>query len=559
MPYITTEQVKEKRQAIKKAFPEFKFSITKDNHSGIRICIMAGPSWFAEDGAHEQLNAHCISDYSEDKRANKFLQDLTEIAKEGHKIVERDTDYGNWPNFYVWLEVAKWDKPYKVVESKKEEEKPTLEVKETEQDMVKFEAGKSYTYGYVGDSTIKVKVNIVRRTEKSIWFTVRNNKEVKRAKINIYEGEENFAPDGTGYSMSPRCYASKLMEEEVQEVIELTPENCEEMSAGQFEEKATQVMEEAKEIDTVEKPATESAFSMIFGGIERKKIDTDGMLLHKHLEIATRAHNGTSFSPERRGKQYIKDYSELLAEDLETVRKYDGDAVRYRKKFERLFVDWMHSKANCISSMITGPSKFPTGYANKRNNWERNKANALEDWRDRALKAIKKAHRKANAPDPIQAAKKKYEQEKAMLERMKEGNKVAKSRKLSDEEKVKGLMEKGFTEGSARNLITPDFANRIGFASWQLTNCRNRMKAAKARYDELNERANTPSKEEEREDGIRVVDNVAENRLQVFFPDKPDPDTRTKLKKNGFRWTPSRGCWQAYLNSRSREKLLQII
>ena len=147
MPYITSEQVKEKRQAIKKEFPEFKFSITKDNHSGIRICIMEGPAWFAEDGKHEQLNAHYIINYSEDKRATDFLQDLMAIAKEGHKIVERDTDYGNWPNFYVWLEVAKWDKPYKVVESKTEEEKPAPEAKETEQDTVKFEAGKSYSYG----------------------------------------------------------------------------------------------------------------------------------------------------------------------------------------------------------------------------------------------------------------------------------------------------------------------------------------------------------------------------------------------------------------------------
>jgi len=45
---------------------------------------------------------------------------------------------------------------------------------------------------------------------------------------------------------------------------------------------------------------------------------------------------------------------------------------------------------------------------------------------------------------------------------------------------------------------------------------------------------------------IEIVDNVEDNRIQVFFPDIPNEDIRTKLKGNGFRWSRYNGCWQSY-------------
>lgn len=49
-------------------------------------------------------------------------------------------------------------------------------------------------------------------------------------------------------------------------------------------------------------------------------------------------------------------------------------------------------------------------------------------------------------------------------------------------------------------------------------------------------------------DGGRVEANRADNRLQIFFDDKPDEETRSELKSNGFRWAPSAGAWQRQLN-----------
>ena len=58
---------------------------------------------------------------------------------------------------------------------------------------------------------------------------------------------------------------------------------------------------------------------------------------------------------------------------------------------------------------------------------------------------------------------------------------------------------------------------------------------------------------------IRVVDNVEENRLQLFFPGKPAEEIRRLLKSRGFRWSPRNNAWQAYRNNRARWAVENII
>jgi hypothetical protein len=49
-------------------------------------------------------------------------------------------------------------------------------------------------------------------------------------------------------------------------------------------------------------------------------------------------------------------------------------------------------------------------------------------------------------------------------------------------------------------------------------------------------------------EGGRAEANEGENRLQLFFDDKPGEDQRRALKQNGFKWAPSQGAWQRQLN-----------
>ena len=84
------------------------------------------------------------------------------------------------------------------------------------------------------------------------------------------------------------------------------------------------------------------------------------------------------------------------------------------------------------------------------------------------------------------------------------------------------------------------------FAPFSLTNLGARIRDSKKKIERLERDKATPEKEIESENGVKMEDCPADNRVRLFFPGKPDEETRNRLKKSGFRWSPSVGCWQAY-------------
>jgi hypothetical protein len=105
------------------------------------------------------------------------------------------------------------------------------------------------------------------------------------------------------------------------------------------------------------------------------------------------------------------------------------------------------------------------------------------------------------------------------------------------------------TDGRAEQLLRPDFCGRIGFADYQLTNNGANVRRIRARIEQLQARAvrvevtGGAGREYEGE-GFRVVENLAANRVQVFFPGKPCAAARQFMKSHGYRWAPSEGAWQ---------------
>lgn len=140
-------------------------------------------------------------------------------------------------------------------------------------------------------------------------------------------------------------------------------------------------------------------------------------------------------------------------------------------------------------------------------------------------------------------ATEKIEDKIARLEKQQELMKAA--NKLIKKNDRAGLLDLGFSEEVITKLFTPDFCGRVGFPSFSLTNNNANIRRLKERLETLKRQAQDETKEIEI-NGIRIVDNTEENRLQIFFPGKPSESTRAALKSHGFRWTPSLGCWQAY-------------
>ena len=96
------------------------------------------------------------------------------------------------------------------------------------------------------------------------------------------------------------------------------------------------------------------------------------------------------------------------------------------------------------------------------------------------------------------------------------------------------------------------------FQSYSLSNNNGNIKRCKDRLKILEKQSNEETSEKEI-NGIRIVENIDENRLQIFFPDIPSPETRKELKSNGFRWSPYNKCWQRHRSNTATYKAERII
>lgn len=124
MPYISSEQVKQVRQEIKKSFPGVKFSVTKEHCTSLHVCIMESNIDFTTTDKYSneaiqetQINHFYIKEnFPNNKPACDFLLKLVGVIHKAHpeKIISVDSDYGSIPNYYLNIRVGKWDKPYQL-------------------------------------------------------------------------------------------------------------------------------------------------------------------------------------------------------------------------------------------------------------------------------------------------------------------------------------------------------------------------------------------------------------------------------------------------------------
>lgn len=109
MPYLSSENVARIRAELKASFPEIKFSITRDGHSGVRVKILESPYW--ADGVNESVNTFYIKDR---KEYPEILKEIHSIMANGQRELVYDGDYGSVPTFYTWMEIGdSYVKPHK--------------------------------------------------------------------------------------------------------------------------------------------------------------------------------------------------------------------------------------------------------------------------------------------------------------------------------------------------------------------------------------------------------------------------------------------------------------
>lgn len=86
------------------------------------------------------------------------------------------------------------------------------------------------------------------------------------------------------------------------------------------------------------------------------------------------------------------------------------------------------------------------------------------------------------------------------------------------------------------------------YPTWALSNNNAEIRRVKERIEELSKRQEGSFVGWEFNGG-EVRANTADNRLQIFFEEKPDEETRSDLKHNGFKWSPKANAWQRQLTA----------
>ena len=140
---------------------------------------------------------------------------------------------------------------------------------------------------------------------------------------------------------------------------------------------------------------------------------------------------------------------------------------------------------------------------------------------------------------------------------MKDANKIIKSQKLDEAQKIEQLKGLGFSDALAVETMKPDFCGRVGFPGFALANNSAEIKRVQDRIKRLEKLENATTTESVI-NGVRIVDNVEENRLQMFFDGVPAQETRDKLKRRGSRWSRYNGCWQRHRSNAATYYAKQI-
>jgi hypothetical protein len=117
MPYIATDKVKEIRTELKETFPELKLSVLREHYSCIEISIMEAkdPAWAEYEGGYVQVNHFYIPEHYKNPVVQATLLKIVEIAKREQTELVFDGDYGSVPNYYIHINIGKWDRPFTLI------------------------------------------------------------------------------------------------------------------------------------------------------------------------------------------------------------------------------------------------------------------------------------------------------------------------------------------------------------------------------------------------------------------------------------------------------------
>ena len=226
--------------------------------------------------------------------------------------------------------------------------------------------------------------------------------------------------------------------------------------------------------------------------------------------------------------------------------KIDSLVDTYARKLAENMNSSFSIEARVPSILITGGSNFPVRKKEKQNAArDRN----MEEWNDiqgllDKIRSTGMGGISADDPQAVQKLEAKLEKLQAAQDTMKAVNAYYRKHKTLDgcpnlsAERIEAMKGEMSSQWHIEDKPYP---------SWALSNNNAEIRRIKGRIADLTKKQETAYAGWEFDGGM-VEANKEDNRLQIYFEEKPDEKTREALKENGFRWSPKAGAWQRQLN-----------
>ena len=305
-------------------------------------------------------------------------------------------------------------------------------------------------------------------------------------------------------------------------------------------------------------------------------------------ELAERAHAGTSHTPERRAEHEQEQHRRHLAHVYQTLQDYarspeqqeilDMEFDRFRENYIERVNNLLATRSRIISPMVTGPANFPARQQQKAQDSYARRMEEFSRWERKAKEAIIKKIKKAATPDQVEAKirtelKKSVARTVATLYEMKNGGWPGfdpQAFRRSTQEKIKRTADNGHIEAAREALkIIKEKQKEYGITVFAPNNSvwvypdQAEAKQEQARQErEARQEAQGDSGDEEiiqEFNEAQVIRNHEDDRVQIFFDEKPDADIRQALKSKGFKWAPSVGAWQRKLTENAERDAVFVL
>ena len=276
-------------------------------------------------------------------------------------------------------------------------------------------------------------------------------------------------------------------------------------------------------------------------------------------ELARRSGQMISMDPERWGENMLDSMevslSEFLAQLPEEVRDEYED--RYIEKYK----EWLYAHSRCFSQMVTGAGGWTAATFRrheKTNAAEHAAYERLQAWKEKVIKRCNRQQMLTGWAE-VERLQAKLDELTRLQEMMKEANKVIRSKKLAEVEKVDELAALGISEENA--LVLMDASRAwwgAGFAPFQLSNNSARIRDTERKLKQHQYMAEKEDSETTYEWGTLRRD-YSEERYRLVFDGKPSKPVIDLLKGHGFKWSPKNEAWQRQITPNATYTLERMV